>query len=249
MVKKKARRNKTREEKQGFDIVRIKTGIEGFDELIEGGIPKDSFVLLSGNTGTGKSIFGMNFLAYGARNNEPGVYVSLEEGYEANKAQMNIFGWNLDELQKNDSLMIIQPKIYNFDKLVEAIQTAIYRSKAKRVVIDSVSLFELYFEDKFNTRRSLLDLAKTLKNLGVTTLAITETDEGSGRLSRDSVEEFVSDGVIVLLIDKKENQMNRAISVRKMRATNHSLKIHPIKIEKKKGIKVYPFEETFEEFK
>ncbi|MEK6959083.1 MAG: ATPase domain-containing protein [archaeon] len=229
-------------------IVRLKTGVKGFDELVDGGIPQGSFVLLSGATGTGKSIFGMNFLAYGANNDEQGIYISLEEGYSSNKTQMNQFGWNLDELQKNKKLLILQPKIYDFDKLVESIQDSIVALGAKRVVIDSISVLDLYFEDKFKTRRNILDLAKTMKNMGVTTIAICEIDEASMQISRDGVEEFVSDGVIVMLLDKRDNFLKRAISIRKMRATNHSLKIHPVQIKKPTGIIIYPFEETFEQF-
>jgi KaiC/GvpD/RAD55 family RecA-like ATPase len=235
--------------KSNNEIIRIKTGVEGFDDLIEGGIPRSAFVLLSGGTGTGKSIFGMNFLAHGAKNDEPGVYVSLEEGFDENKKQMALFGWEMDEMQKQKKLLVLQPKIYNFDKLVESIQEAIYSIKAKRVVIDSISILELYFEDKFNTRRSILELARTLKGLDVTTIAITEADENTGKLSRDSVEEFVADGVIMLYLDKRENLMSRAIGVRKMRATNHSLRIHPVQIKKPKGMIIYPFEQSFEEFK
>jgi KaiC/GvpD/RAD55 family RecA-like ATPase len=231
------------------DLVdRVITGVEGFDELIEGGIPRSSFILLSGGTGTGKSIFGMNFLAHGAKNGEPGLYVSLEEGYEENKLQMSLFGWDLDQFQKEKKLMILQPKMYNFDKLLESIQNAIYSINAKRVVIDSISILELYFEDKFKTRRNILDLAKTIRAMGVTTLAIAEIDDVTGGISREGVEEFVADGVIILFLDKKENMLNRAISVRKMRATNHSLKIHPLKIKRPGGVIVYPFEETFNEF-
>ena len=162
---------------------------------------------------------------------------------------MKMFGWDLEELQKQKKLLILQPKMYNFEKLMDAIQTAVYSINAKRVVIDSISILELYFEDQFKTRRNILDLAKMLKGLGVTTLAISETDENTSKISRQGVEEFVSDGVILLYLDRKENLMNRAISVRKMRATNHSLKVHPVKIEQKKGIVIYPFEESFEEYK
>jgi KaiC/GvpD/RAD55 family RecA-like ATPase len=229
-------------------VERIATGVEGFDTLIEGGVPKNTFILLSGGTGTGKSIFGMNFLAHGAQNNEPGLYVSLEEGYDANEMQMSIFGWDMNEMQKNKTLLILQPKMYNFDKLLETILNSIYAIKAKRVVIDSISLLELYFEDKFQTRRSILDMTKALKDAGVTTIAISEVDDKIGGISREGVEEFVSDGVIMLYMDKKENIFNRAVSVRKMRATNHSLRIHPLKIMRPGGIIVYPNEETFNEF-
>jgi len=235
-------------EKEKNIIPRIKTGVEGFDELVEGGIPQNSFILLSGGTGTGKSIFGMNFLAHGAQNQEPGLYISLEEGFDANQSQMTLFGWDMKEMEKNKTLSILQPKMYNFDKLLEAILNSIYSLKAKRVVIDSISLLELYFEDKFKTRRSILDLAKSLKDSGVTTIAISEIDEQNGGLSREGVEEFVADGVIILYLDKKENLLNRAISVRKMRATDHSLKIHPVKIKRPGGMVIYPYEETFNEF-
>ena len=233
---------------ENITVNRVKTGIEGLDELIEGGIPQGAFVLLSGGTGTGKSIFGINYLAYGAQHGEPGVYISLEEGYEENKLQMNLFGWDIEKLQKEKKLLILQPKIYNFDKLVETIQDTITSIGAKRVVIDSISILELYFEDPFKTRRNILELGRIMKGLGVTTLAISEIDEGSVGISRQGVEEFVSDGVIMLFLQKKENLMSRAINIRKMRATNHSLRVHPMQIQKPHGIIVYPFEETFEEF-
>jgi KaiC/GvpD/RAD55 family RecA-like ATPase len=244
----KKRRPSSRSFMSKSDVERVKTGVEGFDELVEGGLLKNSFILLSGATGTGKSIFAMNFLAHGAMNGENGVYVSMEEGYDANKSQMKMFGWDIDQLQKEKKLIILQPKIYDFDKLVESIQDSIAFIDAKRVVIDSISILQLYFEDKFKTRRSILDLAKTLKNMGVTTIAIAEVDESTPNLSRENVEEFVADGVIVMYLDKQENLLKRGIGVRKLRSTNHSLKIHPMQIKKPNGIVVYPFEETFSQF-
>ena len=231
------------------EILRIETGIEGFDELIEGGLPDNSFTLVSGGTGTGKSIFAINFLAYGAMQGEPGVYVSLEEGYKENKAQMRMFDWDIDELQKKGTLMILQPKIYNFEKLMESIQDAIDSIGAKRLVIDSVSVFEIYFEDQFKTRRNILDLARALKEMGVTTLAISETTDEIKGMSRHGVEEFLSDGVVILYLTRKANTFTRAISIRKMRGTKHSLRMHPIDISVPNGITVYPFEEVFDELK
>lgn len=235
-------------EKSDTSVSRIKTGVKGFDELVEGGLPKNSFILLSGGTGTGKSIFGINFLVEGTEAGEAGLYVSLEEGFEENKNQMKLFGFDIDKLEKEKKLFILQPKMYNFEKMLESIQNAVYSIKAKRIVIDSISLFELYFEDKFQIRRSILDIAKMLKEMEVTTLAISEIDATSGNFSREGVEEFVADGVIVLYLDKKNNLLSRAISIRKMRSTNHSLKIHPVKIKRPGGFEVFPFEETFNEF-
>ncbi len=230
------------------EIERVPTGVKGFDELIEGGVPRNAFVLLAGGAGTGKTIFAMNFLAYGALNGEKGIYVSLEENYDQNKLQMVGFGMDLTKLVSNREVLVLEPKIYDFDKLIESILDAIDSVGAKRLVIDSISVLELYFEDRFKTRRSIVDLANALKKTGVTTLAISETKEEKVSMSRSGVEEFVADGVIMLLLDKKENVLNRAISVRKMRATNHSLKIRPVQIKKREGFVVYPFEESFETF-
>ena len=232
-----------------MEVLRLQTGIEGFDELIDGGIPENSFTLVSGGTGTGKSIFCINFLASGAAKGEPGVYVSLEEGYNENKRQMDMFGWGIEKLQKEGKMLILQPKIYNFEKLIESIQDAIDSIGAKRLVLDSISVFEVYFEDQFKTRRNILDLARTLKEMGVTTLAISETTDEVKGMSRHGVEEFLSDGVIILYLTKRGNTFSRAVSIRKMRATNHSLKIHPIEIKPPNGIVVYPFEEVFNEIK
>jgi len=235
-------------EKKKELVQRVALGIKGFDELVEGGVPKNSFILLSGGTGTGKTIFAMHFLASGALNGEKGVYVSLEEGYDQNNIQMRNFGMDLDELVKKKQLVILQPKVYDFDKLLESILDAIDSVGAKRVVIDSISVLELYFEDRFKTRRSLVDLAKAIKNTGATTLAISEASQDDLNMSRSGVEEFVADGVIILYLNNKENVLNRAISIRKMRATNHSLKIRPVHIKKDEGFVVYPQEESFEQF-
>ncbi len=229
------------------DVARISTGIEGFDELVEGGLPEKSLVLLTGTTGTGKSIFSMEFLVDGALRGEPGVYISLQESMEETINQMRFFGWPIDKLIDEGKILIIQPELYNFDALLTAIEDAIDRIQAKRLVIDSISIIGMYFEDQFKIRKSLLELGQLLKKLGCTTLAISEVGEGKIELSPYGVEEFVSDGVIVLYFVKRGNMFLRAVTVRKLRSTNHSVKIHPIEIKRPGGIIVYPSEEVFAE--
>lgn len=226
-------------------IKRVVTGIEGFDELIEGGIPEKSIVLLTGTTGTGKSIFGMEFLVEGALKGEPGVYISLQESIEETINQMRFFGWPIDRLMEENKIVVVQPELYNYDALLTVIEDAIDKVKAKRLVIDSISIIGMYFEEPFKIRKSLLDLAQLLKKLGCTTLAISEIGEGQIELSPYGIEEFVVDGVIILYYMKKGNVFLRAITVRKMRSTKHSPKIHPLEIKKPGGIMVYPTEEVF----
>ena len=230
-----------------LEVERVATGVQGFDELVEGGFPKDSLILLADSTGTGKSTFAMNFLVHGALNGEPGLYVSLEEAAAENEVQMRLFGWPVEKLKKEKTLRITEPDLYDFDKLVTHIDDNVAAIGAKRLVLDSTSIISMYFKDEFKVRRALLDLEKVLKNLSCTTIAITDIKEGNKGISLYGVEEFVVDGVVVLYFIKKENVFSRAIAVRKMRSTNHSLKIHPMQITRPGGVIVYPGEEIFTE--
>jgi KaiC/GvpD/RAD55 family RecA-like ATPase len=225
----------------------VKTGIHGLDEILGGGLPKDSIVLLSGTCGTGKSIFGMNFLIEGAIKGEPGIYIALEESPESNIEQMKLFGWPVDELVKSKKLMILQPELYNFDALLTTIEDSIERIKAQRLVIDAISIIGMYFEDPYKVRKSILQLGALLKKMKCTTIAIDEVEEGEPSLSAYGVEEFVVDGVIVLYLIKRSNIYLRAAVIRKMRGVNHSTKIHPMEIKSPGGIVIYPSQELFEE--
>lgn len=229
-------------------IPRVPTGVHGFDDLVEGGLPEKDLILLTGSSGTGKTTFAMNFLVEGARKGENGVYISLEEPVESHIKKMKLFGFGSDDLVKQKKILITEPDLYDFDKLLTHIEDSVLKVKAKRLVIDSTSLIGLYFKDDFKVRTSLMDLGKSLRRLGCTTLAINEVKENSRDLSSFGVEEFIADGVIVLYLIKKNNIYTRGLSVRKMRLTNHSLKVHPVQIVGGQGIVVYPTEEVFTEF-
>jgi KaiC/GvpD/RAD55 family RecA-like ATPase len=226
-------------------VQRVKTGIKGLDELMEGGVPEKSLILLTGTTGTGKSIFAMEFLVEGAINNEPGVYISLQESMEETMNQMRFFGWPVDKLVEDGKLLIVQPELYNFDALLTAIEDAIDKVNAKRLVIDSISIIGMYFEKKFKIRKSLLEIAQLLKKMDCTCIAISEIGEGEVELSPFGIEEYIADAVIILYYAKKGSAFIRAMTIRKMRATKHSTKIHPIEIRRSEGIVVYPTEEVF----
>lgn len=229
-------------------IERVQTGIPGFDELCEGGIPKNSLVLLTGGTGTGKSTLAMQFLVEGALNGEAGVYISLEEAVEKSFQQMDEFGWPLEELQKKGLILVTRPELYDFEKLVEHIEESVSKIHAKRLVIDSISLISLYFKDEFKIRRSLLNLETILKKSHCTTIAISEIRESSQDISLYGVEEFIVDGIVVVYLKMMRGTYVRAITIRKMRSTNHSLKLCPFQIHRPGGIVVFPDQEIFEEF-
>ena len=232
---------------KGIQDYKIQTGVHGLDEILGGGLIKNSLILLSGTCGTGKSIFGMDFLMKGATQGEPGVYISIEESPEGNIQQMKMLGWPVDDMIKKKKLLILQPELYNFDALLTTIEDSVDRIKAKRLVIDSVSIIGMYFEDPYKVRKSLLQLNQLLKKLNCTTIAIDEIKECKEDLSAYGVEEFVADGVVILYLIKKGNIFLRAITIRKMRGVNHSPKIHPMEIRSPEGIVIYPSQELFED--
>lgn len=240
---------------------RIETNIPGFDDLIEGGFPEGRSFLITGGTGTGKTIFATQFLVNGAKNGEPGIYLTLDERPELIREDMLRFGWNLRQLEDNGELKIIDGTIakigipsdeefslpatgFDLDKLLLELMKAIKKIKAKRVVIDSIPALGLNFENEHEIRKAVLKLVYLLSRAGVTTLMTTEIPEDSKQYGKYGVEEFVADGVIVLHYMGIGTQSNRTLHIRKMRATKHSEDLHPIQITDA-GMKIHKVEEDY----
>ncbi|MCX6773047.1 MAG: hypothetical protein NTV88_04750 [Candidatus Micrarchaeota archaeon] len=226
---------------------RVNTGIGGLDELLEGGIPTGSLNLLAGRLGTGRMIFGLQYLYYGAKEkDEPGVFVSLEKEPESVVDIMKSIGWDPDELIEKKMLSIIKPDMHRFENLKESIIDSIDRIGAKRVVIKPFSLLTAYFDNVYDVRKALSDLRREMKRMDCTMIAVTDIKEGDASFSSTGFEEFVANGVIVLDFQAKKdsNEFTRTLLVRKMERTNHSLKLVPFEITKK-GIEVYAGAEVF----
>jgi len=240
---------------------RIKTGIRGFDELVEGGIPEGRSILIAGGTGTGKTIFATEFLVNGAKQGEPGIYLTLDERPELIREDMLRFGWNLRQMEDASLIKIIDGTIaklgipsdeefslpatgFDLDKLLLELMRAIKKIKAKRVVIDSIPALGFNFESDHEVRKAVLKIVYLLSRTGVTTLMTTEVVEDSRLYSRYGVEEFVADGVIVLHYMGIGTQSNRTLHIRKMRATKHSEDLHPIEISDS-GLKIHKVDEDY----
>jgi len=218
-------------------IERVSTGLRGLDDMLQGGLPKESVVLLSGACGTGKSTFAMQFLYYGAKyRNEPGVYVTLEENPDKFVENMSLFGWDLQKLIGQKKLLVIKPDVYKFDSIKQIIADAIEKIGAKRLVVDSYSVLLTYFNDPYEIRNGLVQLDREIKKMGCTALVISDIKDNSEIFSTTGVEEFIVDGVIVLYMIKSPShpyESQRAISVRKMRATRHPLNFYTFDIDQK----------------
>lgn len=224
------------------NIERTKSGIKGLDELISGGFPKESTIMITGGPGTGKTTFSLNYLINGALDyKETGVYISLEE--EPTRIINNIkssFSWPVEELIRKKLLKFVRAELYDFDKLKIMIEDEVDAMKAKRLVIDPTTIVSLFFEKPLEIRRSILDLDRIVKKLGCTSLLVCEVPEGTKGISSFGVEEFVADGIIIMYYIAN-GRFTRALSIRKMRATRHDIGLHPIEITRD-GIIVYPTE-------
>lgn len=208
--------------------VRVETGIEGLDKLIEGGFVPGSCVMVTGETGSGKTIFGCQFLKKGLDNKEPVLFITLEETPEEINGDVGRFGWDfLGSVLAN--IEYIDPS--EVDYIENILFKKITENRAQRVVIDSLTLVGSYLSDRSKVRRKFHDMIQILKKAGCTSILVSEIPEGAGSLSKFGVEEFIVDGVIELRIGTEVvGGTPRGLIIRKMRRTKHDLNIHPMEI-------------------
>jgi len=239
-----------------YSIPRIKTGIPGLDEILNGGFPENSTILITGEAGSSKTIFGFQFIYKGAElYNEPGIFVSFEEEPEYLRRETKSFGWDVEKYEK-DKLIIIVDGVSNtygsptkepfalergitandFIRYIYRLARAI---NAKRLVIDSIPSLALTLKRESHIRLTLLKLKALFPEIGVTTLLITEgPDPEAGKLSRYGVEEYVADGVIILGFFERSIELKRYLLIRKMRGIKHSMRKYPFELTHK-GIEIY----------
>jgi KaiC/GvpD/RAD55 family RecA-like ATPase len=232
---------------------RIKSGVPGIDILLNGGIPKGRTLLVSGNCGTGKTIFAAQFIKQGHKENDPCVYVTLEQSKKKLIQDSKELGIDLDAMRADNRLRIIGGPVgdvrffkdktkASVDDLLNEIKEVINEIAAKRVVIDSVNLFTMLFENDSEKRHAMTALVAMLENLDCTTILTCEVPEHTNQLSWHGFEDFVVDGVILLNRKMYNNHFERSISVVKMRGVSHSQFRRAMTINDK-GIMVYPDQE------
>ena len=225
---------------------RVETGIPGLDDLIEGGIPENFIVLVSGTSGTGKTTFCMQYLVEGIRKyNQKGIYIGLGEDIDIIKRSMENYGMDLDKLAENDDLVFADIPALGIEEaraLLEGIGEG-----AKRLVLDPISaLLFAYREQDMELRQKIRELVEIIREKEITALITTELPENSKGISRFGIEDFLSDGIIVLYYFREGAKRYRVLEVRKMRGTHHSSDIHLYKISTDIGIQVFKNRITFD---
>jgi len=215
---------------------RVATGVTGLDEMLSGGLVPGSTVLVRGAPGCGKTSLGLQFLVHGARNNDPGLFISFEEFPASIHRDAESLGWNLAELEEAGQLhlMFTTPQIL-LDSLASP-QSALSRlmldGGIQRVVLDSITHFARLTDDSAKLRAIYNTIVNGLKREGVTSLLLGEESrtpdprQERGRLS------YVVDGIIMLRYVEVESAMQRAIVVLKMRGSDHAKEIRRAEIRK-----------------
>ena len=231
-------------------VQKIRTLIEGFDDITHGGFPVGRTTLVSGTSGTGKTLFAVQFLYNGITQfDEAGIFVTFEESPHDIIMNARSFGWDLQKLIDDGKLFILdaspdpdgQDVIGNFDlsALIERIQYAIHKYKAKRVSIDSVTAVFQQYEAVSVVRREIFRLVARMKLVGATTIMTTERVEEYGPVARFGVEEFVSDNVVIVRNVLEGERRRRTMEVLKLRGTTHMKGEYPFTITNQ-GVNIFP---------
>lgn len=219
------------------------TGIEGLDSILNGGVVSESSVLVSGNPGTGKTILGIQYLYNGVREfDETGIYLTFEENASDIREAAESLGFEewggmveRGELAVYDKGRLLREA--DFSATLDDLLAEFERTSYDRLVVDSLTMLSLFFDNEREKRTYLLKLSDILKENGLTTLFIAE--QGARFPDREvGLEHFLTDGNIYLIQTPTESGVNRYVWVAKMRKRPIETDIFPIDIEAG-GIRVH----------
>ena len=219
------------------ELEKVQTGIEGFDEITFGGLPKGRPTLICGSAGCGKTLFASEFLIRGAVEfNEPGVFVAFEETVSDIEKNVASLGFNVAKLIEEKKLIVDHIWVerneieetgeYDLEGLFIRLNYMIDEIGAKRIVLDTIETLFGGLSNEAVLRSELRRLFRWLKDKGVT--AVITGERGEGQLTRQGLEEYVSDCVILL-----DNRVHDQVSTRRMRIVKYRGSTH--------GTNEYPF--------
>jgi len=238
------------------EMKRVKTYIRGLDELMGGGIPSGRAVLVTGNAGCGKTIFGLQFICEGAKRGERGLYIAFEEQKRDLVLQASQFGWDLEEMERDGLVHIMNFNMSTIPvvKVISEIDKELKLNVYERLVFDSLTILSIFAgivagvellrsvgisperahlpAGETVMRGTIMGLIRRIKENKVTAIITSELPEKSPYLSRDTISEFICDGVIRMEDKPVGKSRKRFLEVVKMRHTNHDRNLHGMEIGK-----------------
>jgi len=244
----------------------VATGIKGLDELLGGGFPRGKCILVVGSPGSGKTTLAMQYLYKGALDyNERSLYIALDEKPEQVKVNLASFGWNFDKLEREGRLLFIDATPFRRAKrvstpeivgtgiavvpeltlggLIRTVSKVVEEEGIQRIAVDPITSFILRYEEISKRRRAMLLLFDALADTGCTSVVTTELR--TSVLNRTfQLEEFLSQGVVLLHTLVHEGNVIKAIQIEKMRGISHDTQLRPYQITKD-GIEVFPKDKIF----
>jgi len=229
-------------------LFKCATGIKGFDEIAEGGLPKNRTTLVSGNAGSGKTLFGIDFLIKGATDyNEPGIFMSFEESQDELYKDVASLNMDLSLLVSRKKIVLehvvldrkdIQETDFNLEGIFVRLEEAIDSVGAKRVVLDSLESIFAGVTDIGILRLEIKRLFRWLKEKHVTAIVTGEAGQ-TGLYTRHGLEEYISDCIILLDNRVRDQIATRRVRIIKYRGSKHGTSEYPFVIDDE-GLSVIP---------
>jgi len=245
---------------------RVSSGVKGLDEILGGGFPKGRTILVVGSPGSGKTILAIQFLHAGAVAGERSIYITFDEKPEQVKQNVSEFGWDLDRLEGEGKIMFVDatpfrragsverqeqrslpfqevlPEI-SFGGLVDTVKRLADEEDVTRLAVDPITSLSVRYQSPVKRRRAMLMLFDALSSTGATCLVTSELR--TAMLSRRfQLEEFLSQGVVLLRTGIHQGNVLRAVQVEKMRGIAHDTQLRPYAIGQN-GIEVYAKDKVF----
>ena len=213
----------------------IKTGIKGLDDILNGGIVENSTTLISGNPGAGKTIFGLQYIYNGVEEHDQnGIYLTFEEDRRDLREAANSIGFdNWQQYVEEGRIEVYDKQVLlrenDFSAALDILLEDLDEEEYERLVLDSLTMFQLFFESEREKRTYLLKFTDILRENSLTTLL---TDEQGTIFPETEIglENFLTDGNIYLLQTPTDSGVNRYVWVAKMRKQNIDADIFPIEI-------------------